>query len=63
MTGASAVATMRVLRDMSQAELARRTDMPVARIIAVEEGRLKLTGDETDTVAVALHLSVDLLLD
>jgi hypothetical protein len=39
MTGASAVATMRIFREMSQGELARLTGMLVARII-VEEGPL-----------------------
>jgi hypothetical protein len=37
--------------------------MPVPRIIAVEEGRLQLTDDETDAVAVVLAVSLDFLLD
>jgi transcriptional regulator with XRE-family HTH domain len=61
--GMPALATLRAFRGFSQEELAKRTGMPVARIIAVEEGRLKLTDDETDAVAAALGVAVDLLLD
>jgi transcriptional regulator with XRE-family HTH domain len=46
---------------MEQEELARRTGMPLARIIGIENGRLPLTDDDTDAVAHVLDVPADLL--
>jgi hypothetical protein len=37
--GTPTLATLRAFQGVSQEELAKRTGMPVARIIAVKEGR------------------------
>jgi transcriptional regulator with XRE-family HTH domain len=61
--GISPVRTLREFRRMEQDEFARRTGMPVARIIGIETGRLPLTEDDTDAVAHVLDVPVDLLME
>ena len=63
MAGTFLVKALREFEGVSRAELARRTGMPVSRFLGEEEARLSFADDELDSIAAALDVPVDLLLD